>query len=351
MEWIEHADVVQLVLDELDKDVVKHLGVKSIRDKIRQTSDVILSRSFVSWMMHLHDPDGFSGRNPTAKRIYRSPKYPIGINHKWSSDGHDKLYSIGYPIYAIVDDATGKTLGAWVLPSNRQQDIILYVYLCCVEKYSGIPLTTTTDCGTETLKMVNMQKELRNTFHPDISEAEVPAHIYLRSVHNISVERSWYRLRLDFGDRAVYLFKEGAIQGIYNPHDADHVQLSLWLWSWILQKELDATVEFRNNSAVRKQKAKPGPSGFSRNIAYTLYEQWGGVDCKLVVDMNLIREQKALLGGDTLLEFTTLEFSQRAQAVFVTLGEVPLSMESGWTLFQVMLPDVFPERNFLRPVL
>ena len=39
------------------------------------------------------------------KRIHCVKKYPIGIHQRWSADGHDKLYKIGFPIWAIVDDA------------------------------------------------------------------------------------------------------------------------------------------------------------------------------------------------------------------------------------------------------
>ncbi len=87
--------------------------------------------------MHVHDPEGFSQREPTSKKIRRFPKYPVGIHERWSADGHDKLYKIGFPIYGIVDDATGKSLGAWVLPSNRLGFLIAYCFLCVVEKYGG----------------------------------------------------------------------------------------------------------------------------------------------------------------------------------------------------------------------
>jgi hypothetical protein len=54
----------------------------------------------------MHDPDGFEKRDPTSKKILRFPKIPIGIHERWSCDGHDKLYKIGFPVWAIVDDAT-----------------------------------------------------------------------------------------------------------------------------------------------------------------------------------------------------------------------------------------------------
>lgn len=87
--------------------------------------------------MHLHDPEGFSHRDPYGKRIQRFPKHPIGIHERWSGDGHDKLYRIGFPIWAMVDDGTGKWLDAWIVPSNRMGEIIGYLFLCLVEKYGG----------------------------------------------------------------------------------------------------------------------------------------------------------------------------------------------------------------------
>jgi hypothetical protein len=56
-------------------------------------------------------------------------------------------------------------------------------------------------------------------FYPEYALDELPAHIYLRSINNISVERSWLRLRLDFGDNAVLFFYKGIDEGYYNPED------------------------------------------------------------------------------------------------------------------------------------
>jgi hypothetical protein len=87
--------------------------------------------------MHTHDGDGFALRDPTAKRILRVKKYPIGIHARWAADGHDKLYKIGFPIWAIIEDATGKWLRAWVVPSNRTGNIVAYLWLCTVEEHKG----------------------------------------------------------------------------------------------------------------------------------------------------------------------------------------------------------------------
>ena len=58
-------------------------------------------------------------------------------------------------------------------------------------------------------------------FHPEYSTNELPAHVYLRSVHNVSIERSWLRLRLDFGDNAVIAFERGSGEYGYNDQDPE----------------------------------------------------------------------------------------------------------------------------------
>jgi len=87
--------------------------------------------------MHTQDPDAFRLREPNSKTIPRVKKNPVAINNRWAGDGHDKLYSIGFAIWAVVEDASSKWLGGWVLPPNRIGFLIAYVYLCLVEKYGG----------------------------------------------------------------------------------------------------------------------------------------------------------------------------------------------------------------------
>ena len=96
-----------------------------------------LCRHIVHDIMQRHDSEGFARREPTAKRIHRSKKHPIGIHQRWAGDGHDKLYIIGFPIWAVVDDATTYGLDAWVVPSNRMGIIIGYLFLVLVVEYEG----------------------------------------------------------------------------------------------------------------------------------------------------------------------------------------------------------------------
>jgi hypothetical protein len=117
---------------------------------------------FVSQVMHDHNAASFEQRQPYAKKILRFPKHPIGPNERWASDGHDKTKAIGFPIYAFLDDATSKYLGVYVVPDNRNADIVTYCYLDTVEKVGGIPLQVSTDCGSETTKLYGVTTALRS---------------------------------------------------------------------------------------------------------------------------------------------------------------------------------------------
>ena len=91
---------------------------------------------------------------------------------------------------------------------------------------------------------------------------------------------------------------------------------------------------------MRKDKAKAGPSGMSRNEAFSMPENWGGRNCLLPVDVNMIREIKEAMGGDALLEFTTPEFSARAQAAYDTLAISELTLANVWYIFEALRPLV-----------
>ena len=91
--------------------------------------------------MHEFEAASIVHYEPGAKKILHIAKNPVSIHEHWAGDCNDKLYSIGFPIWAVVDNATLKWLGAWVVPSNRMGNIIGYLFLALVEKYSGMFLS------------------------------------------------------------------------------------------------------------------------------------------------------------------------------------------------------------------
>ncbi len=100
-------------------------------------------------------------------------------------------------------------------------------------------------------------------------------------------------------------------------------------------------MEFRNGVRMRKDKNKAGPSGCSRNDAFSLHEKYGLANCLMEVDVEVIREMKQQLGGDAILSFVSMEFATRADIVYTSLNIQALSMDNVWEVFQLMLPQLF----------
>ncbi|KAF8168900.1 hypothetical protein BJ912DRAFT_862426, partial [Pholiota molesta] len=270
-----HLEKLALILHEMDLDPSRGHGLDNIRARIAFDFGIHLTRDFISDVMHTQDAEGFHLREPGAKKIPRTRKNPIGIHERWSGDGHDKLNSIGFPIWAVVDEATSKWLGGWVLPSNRLGTIIAYVYLCLVETYGGMPLQFTTDCGSETTQAFGYGNALR--------------------------------------------------------------ELCQWLWPKLLQQELNMFMDFRNGVKMRRDKYKAGRSGFSRNDMFSLHSEFDLQNCLLPVDITVIQEMKEDMGGDALLSFVPLAFAECANAAYMTLGVQNLSMGNVWAVFRAYL--------------
>ncbi len=130
--------------------------------------------------MRLQDPEGFSRREPGANKIIRGVLRSLGPNHEWSADGHDKLVALGFAIWGIRDKWSGKWLGLWVLPNNRYKDSIAFLYLKLVAELLGrylkkshftvylnssllgMPIQSTTDCGSETTLLYGLASALRS---------------------------------------------------------------------------------------------------------------------------------------------------------------------------------------------
>lgn len=54
----------------------------------------------------------------------------------------------------------------------------------------------------------------REAFAPHLDVEVLPAHRFVKSIYNITIERGWLRLRLQWGDNVKVYWEQGA--GIYN---------------------------------------------------------------------------------------------------------------------------------------
>jgi hypothetical protein len=122
-------------------------------------------------------------------------------------------------------------------------------------------------------------------------------------------------------------------------------QLCQWLWPKLLRKLAGEFMEARNAFRSRLDRSKPGPSGMSRNEAYSLPHKWGGRQFLLDLDMDVVREIKEFMSnGEDVFRFplVTMEFEKRAEDIYQTLGIQDLTLSNVWHIFSTMLPLLFP---------
>ncbi|KAF9047219.1 hypothetical protein BDP27DRAFT_1243497 [Rhodocollybia butyracea] len=335
---MEDLDKRQLVLDEMANDPNGKRGPRVIKEILALKHNVHLTRDFIEATMREEDSDGFKARDPTAKKIKRSVLVCLGPHHEWSGDGHDKLTAIGFPIWGVRDVWSGKWLGLWVVPNNRLKETIGYLFLKLVHEYGGMPIQMTTDCGSELVTVYGFANALREEFASDLPIDILPPHKFLQSIHNITIERGWLRLRLDWGENVKIFWDAGS--GIYNASDPQHDSLVRWLWPTLIQAELDGLKDRFNNHRVRKDRGKYLPSGTSPNIAFALYQQYEGDFGLQAADRNVIAQLMEDMGGEDLIRFVSVEYATKAQQVYDSLDLPKLAMNNIWDVFQAMLPHM-----------
>ncbi|KAF8578841.1 hypothetical protein K439DRAFT_1648654 [Ramaria rubella] len=243
---------------------------------------VHLTREFVEMEMHLQDPKGFAILNCVALEV-------LGPHYEWSADGHDKL--------RVWDVWSGSWLGLWVVTNNRIGFAVAYLYLSLVEELGGMGIQSTTDCGSETTVLY-----------------ELPAHQFLASIHNMTIERGWLHLRLQWGDNVKVMWYKGTEQYNYNSNDNRQYDIMQWLWPKLIQHELYGLQYHFNNHYVQKDHKKKNPSGVTPHLAMMLPHKYHGTNCLQNVDL------KEELGGEALIHFTSVEYATHSQAVFNSLN-------------------------------
>jgi len=158
-----------------------------------------------------------------------------------------------------------------------------------VRKLEGIPKQASTDCGSENTIIYELGNALKEAFATNgEGDDNKPAHVFLRSVHHIPIERGWVDFRRDFGQNFFHFWDVGA--HIYNHDNVIHRKLAMWLWPPVIQKECDRFVEIANNRRMRKQIDKLLPSGVPPMYTYSFPERFGARDCLQPVNVQIVDE-------------------------------------------------------------
>jgi len=205
-----------------------------------------------------------------------------------------------------------------------------------------MPIQTTTDCGSELTVLHGLALALREAFAPGLN-AESRAHVFLRSVHNIRIERGWLDLRNLWGHNIPYFWDEG--KNIFIEGDPIHLNLMRFLWPKLAQQSLDELRDFMNNHRSRKNRKKALPSGCTPNEAYAFPEEYAGVNCLQRVDVEVIDELMAAVceGEDVLNDWDIpQEFEEKATTALAALGlaQLTITFQNIWDVFSDVLRHI-----------
>ncbi len=74
-------------------------------------------------------------------------------------------------------------------------------------------------CWCISIHINNMYREM---YAGELPIDELPAHVFVKSIRNITIERGWYRLWINFDNNVKSFFFQGEDQGIYNKMNPQH---------------------------------------------------------------------------------------------------------------------------------
>ncbi|KAJ6491009.1 hypothetical protein C8R45DRAFT_1137970 [Mycena sanguinolenta] len=285
-----------------------------------------VSRAKVRKTMHALDPGGPARRFP-AKRPpkVRSTLTDSAVYYEIHLDGHEKLNfkalrmgRAGIDMYGGRCHGSGYIVHMTVVPNARGPFTIGHLYLDLVESTGEIPMQITVDGGTETQYIFQFHEQLRAQFLPDISSAEAPSCVALKSSDNIPIEALWsYFLKYTGHDlKAAILL--GKAENYINIANELHIDLFHWLWSRIVQNAVNQFVQYWNTHKTRKQSNKYLPSGVAPQEVFKHPENFGLRHAGIPVDLNVVRELRNALpkSREDCFRWVPLDFDLRAVGAY-----------------------------------
>ncbi|KAJ2935745.1 hypothetical protein H1R20_g1349, partial [Candolleomyces eurysporus] len=248
---------------------------------------------------------------------------------------------VGITIHGIKDQWSSFIIHLVAVPNNRLADTIGHVYLDAIEKKKLIPITMVVDKGSEIGEMFAHQTGLRAAYS-DLNVDKYPPVIQIRSVHNTPIEGLWHWFLKTYGLNIKDIIVNGYRDGYYNPNNPIHPLLFYWLWSKIVQEQLDIFTELWNTHRIRTQKGKPNMSGSTPQHAFVA-PRAPAEKVSIPVHQEVLDHLRSKIPTprDEAMRWVPAEFSEIAQAAFVTVGSPPLSPpRTGWETFTLMLPHI-----------
>ncbi|KZT59911.1 hypothetical protein CALCODRAFT_430333 [Calocera cornea HHB12733] len=337
-----HSDteVGEAIVRLLQEDVLHRWGAARVKVKLQMSGVTDARRGFVRDFMRTGDEYHVTGRTPGKKQIHKTSLWSIGVSEEWSGDGFEKLQRVagGLPCWGLRDKASRRFLGLWVLPNVRLGVVPPALYLRAARKAGGVPLRLVLDKGTETIQVGALAKALsRLAYAPNIDPEVLPPFLQIKSIYNITIERSWRGLFNDELEAIALVWDAGIRAGICRPHIQLEYFLARWVWARTVQCKLDQYVAERNSSKIRQQTRSHLPCGLSPNEIWFNPQEHHLDNCLIPVPAHILDDLIEQYTPPKLFQFVPDDVDHFASRVYLALGEPILNVNTAWDVYERLM--------------
>ncbi|KZT47796.1 hypothetical protein CALCODRAFT_513588 [Calocera cornea HHB12733] len=328
-----HTDqqVGEAVLTVLNDDILHRWGVQRVAYKVQMSQGVTdAKRQYVRDFMRTHAPYEVLSRTPGQKKIHKTSLWSIGIAEEWSGDGFEKLGRESFHPHCTSGRPKVQEVRAtflFHLPTN-------------INGLEGVPLRLVVDRGSETIQVGALARALRSQFAPNIEPDVLPPFLQVKSVYNITIERSWRGLFEDELEAIAVAWDAGVRAGIYRPHRRDESYTARWVWARTVQLKLDQYMFEKNNMKIRQQKRSHLPCGHSPDQMWFHPHEYNLDNCLVPVPDYILDQLIELYTPVGLFEFVPPHVGEFLEGVYSRFGRPILNIHSAWNVYQRMLTEV-----------
>lgn len=252
------------------------MGYRSMWNRLKIKHNLTVPRDTVMRLLHEVDPVAAAQRQ--ARRLTRRKYISGGPNAAWHLDGYDKLKPYGFPIHGCVDGFSRKVLWLKVGRSNNNPVITGSYFVSALQKYGCCPAIVQTDCGTENGIIAGIQSALKK---------DLKAHRYGSSPSNQRIENWWSHYKRGYSAWIIDYFKGLVDSGLLVLGSHVHMECAWFVYSGLLQTDLDNVVQEWNNHLIRKSR-HAAVSGIPDQL-YHIPEWFGYFDRGEEISENKIR--------------------------------------------------------------
>ncbi|KAF9034342.1 hypothetical protein BJ165DRAFT_1417428 [Panaeolus papilionaceus] len=325
------------ILDVIEQDPLGRLGCRNVKEKLALTG-VHISRDFTMQFLKAENPSLTANRHPQTRKIHKHTLWSSGPNEEWCLDGHEKiLLSMGIVVYGIIDKFSRMELSLIAVPNARDSALPIVVYLRAMKEYGGMPLSSTSDKGSEVGQLISLVQTLRKRYQPYISEDEVPSHSAVKSTANITRERGWRPIWEKSLANTLHFYRTGQGAAGYHASDNFHVSLALWVWSKVVQRQLNELLIENRYHRIRGQLKTLLPSNARHIDIYTSPEEFGATNKLIPIPSADVDELLKEYDDLTLFQFVSSELDVLFEEVYSAVGTPVMAPSTGWQVFYQMI--------------